>query len=157
MRRWIRGPEGRGRRGRGLEARLMEVLGDREDSRRALLEAVRAAAALPGEGWSGRIAPPNGEVSPLGPIEAFLVAMLEQLRARAAPSEQGMECSARPALDLVRETARAAAASLAAIEACPCWPWSATWRTCSTRRATPCLATARVLKGRCAGSTDGRA
>ena len=38
----------------------------------------------------------------MGPIEAFLVAVLEQLRARAAPSEVGMECAARPALDLVR-------------------------------------------------------
>jgi ATP-dependent DNA helicase DinG len=45
------------------------------------------------------------------------VAVLEQLRARAAPSEVGMECSARPALDLVRETARAAAEALAGIEA----------------------------------------
>jgi ATP-dependent DNA helicase DinG len=117
LRRWIRGPEGRGRRGRGLEARLMEVLGDREESKRALVDATRAAAALPGEGWSGRIAPPNGEVNPLGPIEHFLVAVIEQLRARAAPSEVGMECAARPALDLVRETARNAASALAAVEA----------------------------------------
>ena len=117
LRRWIRGPEGRGRRGRGLEARLMEVLGEREEARRALLDATRAAAVLPGEGWSGRIAPPNGEVGPLGPIEHFLVAVIEQLRARAAPSEVGMECAARPALDLVRETARAAASGLAAVEA----------------------------------------
>ena len=117
LRRWIRGPEGRGRRGRGLEARLMEVLGDAEDAKSALLAATRAAAALPGEGWSGRIAPMGGEVNPMGPIEGFLVAVLEQLRARAAPSEVGMECSARPALDLVRETARAAAEALAGIEA----------------------------------------
>nr|MBP9230822.1 ATP-dependent DNA helicase [Phenylobacterium sp.] len=69
LRRWIRGPEGRGRRGRGLEARLMEVLGDRDDAKRALVDATRAAAALPGEGWSGRVASPNGEVNPMGPIE----------------------------------------------------------------------------------------
>jgi ATP-dependent DNA helicase DinG len=117
LRRWIRGPEGRGRRGRGLETRLMEVLAEREEARNALVDATRAAAALPGEGWSGRIAPPNGEVNPLGPVEAFLVAVLEQLRARAAPSEVGMECAARPALDLVRETARAAASALAKVEA----------------------------------------
>ena len=117
MRRWIRGPEGRGRRGRGLEARLGEIVADRETAREALVQATRAAAALPGEGWSGRIAPPNGEVSPIGPIEAFLVAMIEQLRARAETSELGMECAARPALDLVRETASAAARALAAIEA----------------------------------------
>ncbi len=116
MRRWIRGPEGRGRRGRGLETRLMEVLGGREDSRAALLAAVRAAAVLPGEGWSGRIAPGTGDVSPSGPIESFLVAVLEQLRARATPSDIGMECAARPALDLVRRTARAAAEALAALE-----------------------------------------
>ncbi len=117
LRRWIRGPDGRGRRGRGLEARLMDMLGDREDAREALIAAIQAAAALPGEGWSGRIAPPNGEVNPIGPIEAFLVAVIEQLRARAAPSDVGMECAARPALDLVRTTAREAAAALAKIEA----------------------------------------
>ena len=116
MRRWIRGPEGRGRRGRGLEARLMDVLGEREYARAALLEAVRAAAGLPGEGWSGRIAPGTGEVSPSGPVEIFLVAVLEQLRARAAPSDVGMECQARPALDLVRHGARAAAKAVAAVE-----------------------------------------
>ena len=117
LRRWIRGPEGRGRRGRGLEARLMDVLGDREGARRALQDAVRGASILPGEGWSGRIAPPDGQVNPMGPIEGFLVAVLEQLRARTSPSEVGMECAARPATDLVRATAREAAQGLAAVEA----------------------------------------
>jgi ATP-dependent DNA helicase DinG len=117
MRRWIRGPEGRGRRGRGLETRLMDMLGDREDARAALVEATRAAAALPGEGWSGRIAPGAGDVSPMGPIEIFLVAVLDQLHARTSPSDIGMECAARPALEHVRATARAAAAAVAAIEA----------------------------------------
>ena len=100
----------------------MEVLGDHEEAKGALIAATHAASALPGEGWSGRIAPPGGEVNPLGPVEGFLVAVLEQLRARsfrvgAAPSEVGMECAARPALDLVRETARAAADGLAKVEA----------------------------------------
>jgi ATP-dependent DNA helicase DinG len=117
LRRWIRGPEGRGRRGRGLEARLMDVLGDREDARRALQDAAHAASILPGEGWSGRIAPPDGQVNPMGPVEGFLVAVLEQLRARTTPSEVGMECAARPATDLVRQTAAEAAKGLAAVEA----------------------------------------
>ena len=117
LRRWIRGPEGRGRRGRGLEARLGDLVGDREDARSALHDVIRAASALPGEGWSGRITPPSGEANPIGPIESFLTAALEQLRARAAPSEIGQECSARPALDLVRQTAAGAARALAAIEA----------------------------------------
>jgi ATP-dependent DNA helicase DinG len=117
LRRWIRGPEGRGRRGRGLEARLTEVLGDRDDARRALADATRAASVLPGEGWSGRIAPPDGQVNPIGPVEKFLVAVMEQLRARTSPSDVGMECAARPALELVREMAAEAARGLATVEA----------------------------------------
>src|SRR6202012_5311741 len=119
LRRWIRGPEsrGRGRRGRGLEQRLMDLVGGREDAKATLLNAIRAAAALPGDGWSGRIAPPSGEVNPIGPIEAFLVSVMEQLGARAEASDMGQECAARPAIDLVRETARDAARALAEIEA----------------------------------------
>jgi ATP-dependent DNA helicase DinG len=117
LRRWIRGPEGRGRRGRGLETRLSDLVGERQDARAALSAVLHAATALPGEGWSGRIAPPSGEANPIGPIERFLVAVLEQLAARAAPSEVGQECAARPALDLVRQTAAEASATLAAIEA----------------------------------------
>ena len=117
LRRWIRGPEGRGRRGRGLAARLSELVADHDDARRALDDAVHAAIALPGEGWSGRIAPPSGEANPMGPVEHFLTAALEQVRARSSASELGQECSARPALDLVREQARAAAKALAAVEA----------------------------------------
>jgi len=122
LRRWVRGPEGRGRRGRGLEARLLDLVADREDARKALGEALHAAAALPGEGWSGRIAPPSGEASPIGPVEQFLTAVLEQLRARTSergggPADLGQECSARPALELVRATAGKAARALAAVEA----------------------------------------
>ena len=117
MRRWVRGPEGRGRRGRGLEARLAELVAGHDPARQALGEAVRAALALPGEGWSGRIAPPTGEANPIGPVEGFLVTALEQLKARSSPSEIGQECAARPALDIVREAARSAARSLAAVEA----------------------------------------
>ena len=122
LRRWVRGPEGR-RRGRGLEQRLADLVGEREDARLALTEAIRAAAQLPGEGWSGRIAPPvdmDGETPPAnpnGPVETFLAAALTQLRARAEPgSDQGMECAARPAIERVRETAPAAAQALAALE-----------------------------------------
>ena len=107
----------RGRRGRGLEQRLGELIGEREYARDALKAAVRAAAQLPGEGWSGRISPPSGELNPLGPIEIFLAAAMDQIRARAAPSEQGQECSARPALDRVRETAGEAARAIGGVEA----------------------------------------
>ena len=117
MRRWVRGPETRGRRGRGLEARLNELLGERDEARGALTQSVKAAAVLPGEGWSGRIAPSAGEANPDGPLEAFLVAVVEQIRARASPSERGMECEARPALHSVQCAAKAAADAIAALEA----------------------------------------
>ena len=92
-------------------------MADHEEARQALTDAVRAAVALPGEGWSGRIAPPSGEASPMGPIEGFLTAALEQVRARSSASELGQECAARPALDMVREGARAAAQALSTVEA----------------------------------------
>ncbi|PHY22262.1 ATP-dependent DNA helicase [Caulobacter sp. BP25] len=120
LRRWIRGPEGRGRRGRGLEARLLDILGDREGARQAMSQAIHAAAALPGEGWSGRVAPPDGQINPIGPIENFLVAVIEQLRARTSErggADLGLQCDARPPIDLVRERAPEAAKALASIEA----------------------------------------
>src|SRR4029450_7717757 len=89
MRRWIRGPEGRGRRGRGLEQRLLDILGGGGGGRTALDEAIRGASALPGEGWSGRIAPPNGEVNPIGPIEDFVVAVPGRRRGGAGPAGGG--------------------------------------------------------------------
>ena len=116
MRRWIRGPEGRGRRGRGLEVRLGDILASRDPARAALHAATTAAAALPGEGWSGRIAPGVGEARPSGPVEIFLGAVLGQLRARSAPSEQAMQCHARPALADVRAAAGEAAKALADVE-----------------------------------------
>jgi len=122
LRRWIRGPESR-RRGRGLEIRLADLIAEREDARLALIEAIRAAAQLPGEGWSSRISPSPefdgeaGDPQPLGPVEGFLAAMLVQLRARAEGADQGMECPSRPAIDPVRAAAPAAARVLAAVEA----------------------------------------
>ncbi len=119
LRRWIRGPESRGRRGRGLEQRLGDLVADREGAREALNAVLRAAAQLPGDGWSGRIAPPSGEINPIGPIETFLAAALEQLRARTDEKygDLGMECSARPATPVLLAAAPPAARALAAIEA----------------------------------------
>ena len=125
LRRWLRGPEGR-RRGRGLEQRLGDLVALHEPARDALSGVVRAAAQLPGEGWSARVAPaPDfdgeaGEPQPIGAVEALLAAMLAQLRARAGTSsgrELGLECAARPAIDAVRAAAPAAARALAAVEA----------------------------------------
>lgn len=125
LRRWIRGPEGRGRRGRGLETRLGDLCADNEAASKALSDAIRAASQLPGEGVSARIAPPSGEVNPVGPVERFLAAALDQVRARSSTltgtrpggPEMGMECDLRPVTDPVRHTAREAAQALAAVEA----------------------------------------
>ncbi len=123
LRRWIRGPEGR-RRGRGLDQRLGDLLADNETAYAALTSVIHAAAALPGEGWSGRISPlPDMDgydiaPQPIGPVETFLAALLAQLRARADPkTDGGMECAARPTIDPVKEAALDAARALAAVEA----------------------------------------
>jgi len=123
LRRWIRGPEGRGRRGRGLEQRLGDLCADNEAASKALQDAIRAAAAFPGEGVSGRLAPPSGEVNPIGPIEQFLMAALEQIRARTSETassgnnEFGTECAVRPATEPLLDSARGAARAIAALEA----------------------------------------
>jgi ATP-dependent DNA helicase DinG len=80
LRRWIRGPEGRARtRMRGLEERLKDLVEGDENARRALDEAVSAASALAGEGWTSRM---NGG-APRGPGEAFLSAAHQHVKARS--------------------------------------------------------------------------
>jgi ATP-dependent DNA helicase DinG len=103
-------------------------------------QALQAAAALPGEGWSGRVAPPDGQINPIGPIENFLVAVIEQLRARAPASRGGptLACNATPA----RPPTWSASGRRRPPGPWPpsrprCWPWPAPWRTCWTRRPTP--------------------
>ncbi len=91
LRRWLRGVEGRRRgRSRGLKARIEDLLLDDEDGVQALGSALREAAALPGEGWSARIA----EGRPAGPAESFLAAVRGQVYARAADPDSpfDIEC-----------------------------------------------------------------
>ncbi|MFN9832388.1 MAG: ATP-dependent DNA helicase [Phenylobacterium sp.] len=116
LRRWIRGSERRGRRGRGLEARLGDLVGAEGPARQALNDVIHAAGRLPSEGWSGRLSSGDPE-APQGPIEAFLAAMAVQLRARAEPTDLAPACAARPALPEAVAAARAVASALADIEA----------------------------------------
>jgi ATP-dependent DNA helicase DinG len=84
LRRWIRGPEGRARsRARGLEERLRDLIGDSDEARSALDEAVMAAGALAGEGWMSRL---HGG-GPRGPGEEFLAAAYAHVRARAEDAD----------------------------------------------------------------------
>ncbi len=129
LRRWIRGNEGRSRRGRGLEARLGDLL-KADAAKDALRELIRAAAALPADGFSQRITvrtQNGGGLEPVGPIEALLVEVLRQIEVRQsevrvrtrgpADADQGGECEAHPCLDEVGVAAKLASRALAAIEA----------------------------------------
>ena len=79
LRRWIRGPEGRARtRMRGLEERLKDLIADDEQAQEAMEEAVQAASALAGEGWTQRLG-----TGPRGPGEVFLAAAYAHVRARS--------------------------------------------------------------------------
>jgi len=130
LRRWIRGNEGRSRRGRGLEARLGDLLSGDDTSKAAMQELVRAAALLPAEGFSQRITvrtQDGGGLDPVGPIEALLVEVYRQIDVRlgevrvrsrfSQDAEQGGECEAHPCVEGVALAAKTAARALAAIEA----------------------------------------
>jgi len=95
LRRWLRGPEGRGRRrGRGLGARVEDLLGEEASARKSLDDALNAARALPDAGWRQRCT--DGQ--PKGPAEAFLCAARTHVYARAP--------DARTPFDLEAETTK---------------------------------------------------
>ena len=80
LRRWLRGAEdGRRQRRRGLRERAEDMLGDDRASTEALEEALRAAVRLPGPGWRSRLV----AGTPLGPVEAFLALVRQQVYARS--------------------------------------------------------------------------
>jgi ATP-dependent DNA helicase DinG len=92
LRRWIRGPEGRARtRMRGLEERLKDLIADDETAQRALEEAVQAAGALAGEGWTQRLG-----TNPRGPGEIFLSAAYQHVRARSRDADTFYSLEAEP-------------------------------------------------------------
>ncbi len=118
MRRWILGPEksARGRR-RGLSARLSDLISYDDEGALALEEASRAARALPGDGWGGRLV----AGIPDGPVEALLAAVRAQVFARAADrpghSEAGysLETEVAEVQPAVVEAAEVAAQALDAL------------------------------------------
>src|SRR4029079_15472354 len=52
LRRWLRGPESQGRRGRGLAERIGDLISDSGTAERALEQILAAARHLPGPGWT---------------------------------------------------------------------------------------------------------
>jgi len=104
LRRWIRGPEGRARtRMRGLEERLKDLIADDETAQHALEEAVQAASALAGEGWTTRLG-----TGPRGPGEVFLAAAYQHVRARSndADAFYSLEAETHPMNDDMLEAVR---------------------------------------------------
>lgn len=108
LRRWIRGPEGRARsRARGLEERLNDLIADDEAAQKLLEEAVQAASALAGEGWTTRLGS-----APRGPGEIFLAAAYSHVRARSQDADAFYSLEAEPhpmgaeLLDAVRGLSR---------------------------------------------------
>ena len=95
LRRWILGPEGGGRsRARGLRARAGDLAAGNAPAEAALDAVERAARALAGDNWLARIAGEN----PLGPTEAFLALVRQQVYARSTRAEDGysLECEPLP-------------------------------------------------------------
>ncbi len=102
LRRWIRGPEGRGRRGRGLADRLGDLISDDEAAEQHLETVLDKALSLPAGGWMNRIA--NGQ--PQGPSEAFLALVAQQVHARTEPrGGHAAETDCRPFIDGLAEAA----------------------------------------------------
>ncbi len=112
MRRWIRGPEGGRRRGRGLIDRAGDLVGEDKTAETSLQEAIRAAADLPGPGFMQRIeadAPANAG-------ERFFALVRQQVLART--ERQGSfsrETECHPLVDGAAEAAEAFGASIGAV------------------------------------------
>lgn len=105
LRRWIRGPEGRARtRMRGLDERLKDLTQDDPAAQNALEQALSAASALAGEGWTQRI---TGAAA-RGPGEVFLAAAYQHVRARSndADAFYSLEADTEPAGEEMLEAAR---------------------------------------------------
>jgi len=119
LRRWILGAEtpsrsgggARTSRARGLARRVEDLVAGDEAGARALDLALRAARALPGPGWPGRVA---GDAA-RGAGEAFLAAVRAQVMARApaGPAQYGIEAEVRPASVAVLASGAALEAALA--------------------------------------------
>ncbi|MBW4023388.1 MAG: ATP-dependent DNA helicase [Proteobacteria bacterium] len=123
LRRWMLGAEGARSRGRGLSARIGDLVVDRPDLLAPLEAALTAARALPAPGWSSRIAgeppvpPPEGVAAPEpttgNPSEAFLFAIRAQILARLhGTQEDDARASFSAECDLYPVTPEMTAASV---------------------------------------------
>lgn len=107
LRRWLIGADsgGRARRVRGLRRRVDDLIGDDDAALEALDAIERAARALPGEGWAGRLS--GG--TPAGATEAFLARVRHQVLARAGGQDgpYSLETGTESPVEGLPETAAA--------------------------------------------------
>jgi ATP-dependent DNA helicase DinG len=109
LRRWLRGPEAAGRRGRGLADRIGDIVADDETAEKLVSQTLAAARALPGPGWTRRIQAGQPE----GAAEAFLSLVRQQVLARAEQnSGLSLETDCQPLVDGLAEEAGNLAAAL---------------------------------------------
>ncbi len=117
LRRWLLGPERRGRRGaarmRGLANRIGDLIADRGKAVEQLDAVQKAARVLPADEWQPRIA--GGAA--LGPTERFLALVREQVLARSSDPESGygLETAPHPPAPGLTEAARALAEALGSL------------------------------------------
>ena len=110
LRRWLIGPErareagGAALRGRGLKSRIGDLIADRRGALASLDDTLKAARALPAEGWLDHIE----AGAPQGPTERFLALVRAQVIARAIEpdSPYGLEAPVWP-LDMALPDAAA--------------------------------------------------
>jgi ATP-dependent DNA helicase DinG len=116
LRRWLVGADTAMRsRARGLKRRIEDLVADDEPTLDLLDRIGEAARALPGDGWSQRLA----EDQATGPTERFLFALRRQVYARAdnRHGAYSLETETRPTEDAVLSAAAALDRVLAALEA----------------------------------------
>ena len=117
LRRWLLGPESRGRgdagRARGLRSRIEDLIADRDAARQALDDALKAAHALPGTDWHQRLAAGSAQ----GACERFLALVRSQVMARAPEprSGYGIEAPVHPLIPGIAEAAAALETALGGI------------------------------------------
>ena len=115
LRRWLRGPEGRRSRARGLGERARELVAEDAGGTSALDEALAAAGALAGEGWITRVK--GGTAANLG--EAFLAHVYGHVRARStdADGQYAVEAETAALPAELMKAARALAYALSRLQA----------------------------------------
>ncbi|HEY4135309.1 MAG TPA: ATP-dependent DNA helicase [Alphaproteobacteria bacterium] len=98
LRRWLLGAEttsGRPSRARGLQKRIGDLFAGDGEAEDLLTTALRAARALPGDGWQKRLAEDQALSGvPRGATEVFLGFVRQQVLARAPDAEAGYSLEA---------------------------------------------------------------